>query len=400
MVLSWNKCFVTYHLLATSRRVPTFWLLAQFRAGDPEWCPRINVRTFGCPQTQEPCFPEGDFGYLRGFAKPKSIGESNVNTKNEKIESLIEEAFEALDDADTEQAIKIGQQLKKLKHSSGFEILAMAYDADDREDEAIDVLEEGVAAFPKAWTLWQLLGNLYSNEDRHQDSQRCYQKALRCPDVDTDLIFINRSIAFSNDKQYVKALELVDQVTNEEHQPRAMSHRMTLLNLLERHEEAVLFGEKALASNVWDEETTSDLATVHGEFASAVWKSSRDRDRALHHAWLAIELNKSESAAAWVIRDAAALKSPTARYMNVMITGRWHEPIQDEDEAPGFFASFDVIAENETEALAFIRPFEPASVRDSLRIEECTQQESVPDAPKGVCEAYPGYILFPWEEEA
>jgi tetratricopeptide (TPR) repeat protein len=323
-----------------------------------------------------------------------------MTNQDEEIEALIDDAFDALDNEDTARALKIGRKLKKLRRPSGFEILAMAYHSDERKDEAINVLEEGVATFPTAWTLWQSLGNLYSDEDRYQDSQRCYQKALRCPDVDTDLIFINSSIAFSNDKEYVKALELVDQVTSEEHQARAMSHKLTLLNLLDRHEEAVLFGQNALASPVWDDETELDLATVHGEFASAVWKSSGDRDRALHHAWLAIELDKSVSAAAWVIRDAAALKSPKARYMNVMITGRWHEPIHDEDDAPGFFATYDVVAENETEALAFIRPFEPARVRDSLRIEECTQQESVTDIPKGVCEAHPGYILFPWEEDA
>jgi tetratricopeptide (TPR) repeat protein len=323
-----------------------------------------------------------------------------MTTQDEKIESLIDEAFDAIEDYDIARALNIGRKLKKMRHASGFEILSLAYDADEKKDEAIDVLEEGVAAFPTAWNLWQLLGNLYSDEDRYQDSQRCYQKALQCPDVDTDLIFINSSIAYSNNKEYMKALELVEQVTSEEHQPRAMSHRITLLNLLGRHEEAVLFGEKALESTVWDEETISDLATIHGELASAIWKFYRNRDRALHHAWLAIELDKSESAAAWVIRDIAAETSPKARHMTVIIRGQWHEPLGEENEPPGFFANYEVVAETPEEALTFILPFEPQKVRGSLGIEECALREPAPGIPKGVYEAQGSYMMFPWDEEA
>ena len=47
-------------------------------------------------------------------------------------ESLMEEGFELLGQDDTEGAIKIGKRMKKMKHSSAFEILALAYGYKDK----------------------------------------------------------------------------------------------------------------------------------------------------------------------------------------------------------------------------------------------------------------------------
>jgi hypothetical protein len=84
--------------------------------------------------------------------------------------------------------------------------------------------------------------------------------------------------------------------------------------------------------------------------------------------------------------------------MTVMIRGRWHVPFEEETEPPGFFANYEVVAETPEEAIAFILPFEPEKVRDSLGIEEYTSRELAPDLPKGVYQVHPGYMMFPWEE--
>jgi tetratricopeptide (TPR) repeat protein len=325
--------------------------------------------------------------------------ESIVTNQEEKIESLIDEAFAALDTLDIERAIELGRQLETLRHSSCFEILALAFDADDKREEAIAVLEDGTTKAPSVWRLWQLLGNYYSDSRRLEDSMNCYRKAFECPNVDASSVYLNKSIALLRNQDYLPAIKAIDQVSSEALQPLAISHKMHLFNAAKMFSEAVTLGENAIDLPLWNDENTEQLAEVHSELAFAIWKSSLDRDRAQYHAWLAISIDKSETTAAWVIRDIAAETSPKARHMTVMIRGRWHVPFEEETEPPGFFANYEVVAETPEEALAFILPFEPEKVRDSLGIEEYTLREPAPGVPKGVYQAHPSYMMFPWVDE-
>ncbi|MCI0421586.1 MAG: hypothetical protein L0312_20565, partial [Acidobacteria bacterium] len=83
----------------------------------------------------------------------------DMSITQEEVERLMNEGFAALENCSVKRAIKIGQRLKKMRHSSAFEILALAHDLDDDPNKAIEVLEEGVCKAPTAWRLWQLLGN-------------------------------------------------------------------------------------------------------------------------------------------------------------------------------------------------------------------------------------------------
>ncbi len=323
-----------------------------------------------------------------------------MSNSNERVDSLIDAAFEALHVFDIERTVELGRQLETMRHSSCFEILALAFDAEDKRDEAIAVLEDGVTKAPTVWRLWQLLGNYYSDSSRHEDSLRCYQKAIECPNVDASSVYLNKSIALLRNRDYLSAIKAIDQVSSESLQHRAISHQMHLFNAAKIFAEAVTLGEKAIDLPLWNDENAEQLAEVHSELAFAVWKSSLDRDRALRHAFLAIGLDKTATTAAWVIRDIAAETSPKARHMTVMIRGRWHEPLGDENEPPGFFANYEVVAETPEEALTFILPFEPEKVRDSLVIEEYALREPAPGIPKGVYQAQGSYMMFPWDEEA
>jgi tetratricopeptide (TPR) repeat protein len=316
----------------------------------------------------------------------------------EETTRLMEEAFEALDGLEIARAVELGRELEKLRHSSAFEILALAFDADEKRDEAIEVLERGVQKAPSVWRLWQLLGNYYSESNRLEDSLNCYRKALECPNVDDSSVHLNRSIALRRNRDYSTALKAIDQVHSESLQPRAISHKMQILNAAGLCVDAVSFGESSVESPLWSSENSEQLAEVHGELAFAIWKLSRDRNRALHHSWKAIELDKHETTAAWVIREQNERASAKARHMSVMIRGRWHEPFEGHDEPPGFFATYEVVAETPEESLAFIRPFEPERLRDSLGVEECTEHEFATDMLKGVYDVHPGYYMFPWDE--
>src|SRR3954471_1371043 len=125
--------------------------------------------------------------------------------KLQQSTKLMEEGFSLIDECRYEAALKVGRRLKKLRHSSAFEILALAYLRSERLSKAIAVLEEGVAKAGRVWILWELLGNCYSDAGRFAKAEKAYQKALQLEGCNHDVVHLNRAIAFNRTGKYSDA---------------------------------------------------------------------------------------------------------------------------------------------------------------------------------------------------
>ena len=176
--------------------------------------------------------------------------------------------------------------------------------------------------------------------------------------------------------------------------PLALLLRLKSLNRARRFEECSTIGEQTLSTLTWNEGDALQLAGVHAELSVAFWALSRDRERVLHHAWKAIELDKGQATAAEAIRSLNGAFSPTARRMTVMVEGLWPERFDGSDDLPGFYATYEVVAEDADEALSFLRPFEPEGARSTLAVAKCTVREAAVDEPKGVVAARRGYTFW------
>src|SRR6185295_8730093 len=98
--------------------------------------------------------------------------------KDQPVESLMQKGFALLDAHQYKEALEMGRQLQRMRHSSAFEIMALAYLGLDQLPKAIATLEEGVRAAERVWLLWELLGNCYSDEGRYDAAEKAYQTAL------------------------------------------------------------------------------------------------------------------------------------------------------------------------------------------------------------------------------
>ena len=125
----------------------------------------------------------------------------------DRAQRLMAEGFDAVGESDTRRARQIVKELKKLRHSSAFEILAQAYLAEDRLQDAVKTLEEGVRLAPTVWRLWQLLGNCHSDLERYQESDTCHRRALECPSTDPGSIHLNMAIAHSKKQRLAEAVQ-------------------------------------------------------------------------------------------------------------------------------------------------------------------------------------------------
>ena len=322
-----------------------------------------------------------------------------MSNKSNRAEQLMEEGFEALAGHDTKRALRIARELKKLRHSSNFEIMALAHMADGQAEQALDVLKEGVGAAPTVWRLWQLLGNCYSDLERFAQSQEAYHRAVECPEADASTIQLNRAIALEREERHEEAIQALSEVSAGELQLRRIAMTVDLLNTLGRHSEARILGEEAARIDSPEEEDRASVASIYAGLGRAIWEERHRSEEALDWAWKAVALEKDEATALWLIREITHRYSPSSRYMRLLVRGRWNESITDDEEPPGFYVTYEVVADTREEAMEMIRPFEPAAIRESLSLERCDILEKAPDQPMGVYVAAPAYAYFAWKEK-
>ena len=170
-----------------------------------------------------------------------------------------------------------------------------------------------------------------------------------------------------------------------------------MLNALGRHGEVVERARKLLEQSDLQEHRF-ELAGIHAELADALQQQGASPTEVLGEAWRAIAIDKSNELAAWLVREVEGERSKEARYYRLLVRGTWHES-DETGTQPGFFASYHAVADSPEAVLDLVRRFEPAEVRDSLRIDELEVVEERPGGPNGVYWAQPGYAFFSEDEE-
>lgn len=325
--------------------------------------------------------------------------------RRQRIRRLSDQGFEALDSHDLGRAIKIGKRLRKKRYSAAFEILGLAYEKQGKRRKAISILEEGVEKAPVVWLLWELLGNYYSDSGKYKKALRAYQSALNCPSVDEAFVGYNIAIVLGRRNRPADALEYVNRVLtfeidNVTLEISARATKVSLLSELARHEEANALADEILeqqANYQARAEDTNALSVVETQLAEVLWKGKNDKPAALKFLWRAISHDKSNEEAAHHIRHLRNEKSQESKLFYVLVEGVWHEPLDGLDN-PGFYASYHVVADGESEAMKFLKKFEPPPVRRSLIMHECEQLNDWPDKPKGVYKTFP-YGFFSQDED-
>lgn len=304
------------------------------------------------------------------------------------VDGLLEQAYNLIQEGNAEQAIIVGNQLLENRHARGFEIIALAYEQQGRSQEAIAILKEGVNKVPSAWPLWELLGNLYSDSEEYQEAHNAYSKAMNCPNVDGDSVNYNYAILLKRMGRLDEAGALCDRITGSELQNKIRVLKLSILNAQHKYDAAVAFGkqliEQLLAIPDLPDEDMQDLARAYAEVGRAHWEGQYNREAAWENAWKALEWDRSENSALWLVREIINRKSPGSKWFKLVVEGRWHFPIDPEKPPPGFITTYEVVADSPQEALAFAQDLEPLEVRQSMRLDSSEDLGGYPDNQQGV----------------
>lgn len=289
------------------------------------------------------------------------------------VDGLLEQAYSLIQQGDADQAIVVGNQLLEHKHARGFEIIALAYEQQGRAAEAVAVLREGVSKVPSAWPLWELLGNLFSDQEEYAEARTSYEKALACQNVDSDSVNYNFAILLKREGKPDEALKLAGRIAGEDLKNKVRVLRVSLLNAMRRHEDAVKAGaqliEELLAQANLPDEDMQDLARAYAEVGRGHWEGKLDRQAAWEHAWKALEWDRADNSALWLVREIINRKSLQSKWYKLIVEGKWHFPLEADKPPPGFITTYEVVADSAEEALAFAQDLEPVEVRPTMKLD-------------------------------
>jgi tetratricopeptide (TPR) repeat protein len=213
--------------------------------------------------------------------------------------------FACLDEHEYSDALKIGRKLKRIRHSSAFEILALAHLRSGQLPKAIAILEEGVAKAGRVWVLWELLGNCYSDARRFGKAEKAYQCAFAQEGCDRDVVNLNRAIAFGRRGKFAEAKIALKPVHSARLRRRADACRIRIALQLGELRSAQrlasrLCRQHAAPSETYDPENESEILLT---CALALKNGPKTKSKALRLAFEAVEIKPDNGEALAVIRE-------------------------------------------------------------------------------------------------
>lgn len=321
-------------------------------------------------------------------------------------ESLMAKANEHIDAENFKAALKIGKQLEKLKFTGAFETQALAYSAMGKKKKAIKILEEGIKIAPDIWLLWQLLGNYYSDIGKFDQSQKSYENGLKTKNPDKVSLLYNYANMLERWEKFDAANIYLTQLFESENFGNAdkelatlcFSLRIGLYNKLKKYDLAREAFKACLQHPSYSDEYSEGVSRVLSAYATTLFETQQNNE-AEETVLCSLRHDRHNKDAQYLLREIRAHSDDyaNAKYMRIMVHGKWFEPDVGEKMPQGFFTTYDVVADDEDEAAKFIKEIEPKKIRDSIKIEEVKILKSHKQ-PKGIYKTT-GYCFYSDEEK-
>ena len=292
-------------------------------------------------------------------------------SRDRDVQKLAEKGYEHLQRQEYDEALVTSSQLRSLRHSSGFEIAAMALAGKGDLDGAIDTLREGVAAAPDCWINWQLYGNLLSDTERYEEAGLAYESALRCPHVRPASVRLNQAILSRRVGRLDQALGYLKDVDEPQLSGWRAVERAEICMQLDRHEEARDEVSKVLCDDDTDASLAARAATA---YALLQMQAGEKPDRVRAYAVEMLRRTGPHPSLLHLIRELDACYSANAGYYRLTLHAS--------EQSQRYYVSCDVVAESPQEAVTWVQRLDPEPLNYTIEEEELLEKR--PDEPLGV----------------
>lgn len=292
-------------------------------------------------------------------------------TREDEAQRLHDEALAHLDRGELAEARRIAGELRGMRWSGAFEILALAARAEGDLDEAVRALEEGVGLVPAAWTLWQLLGTLRDESGRADDALRAYDTALGCEGAWASSIRFNRAVSRMRAGDPGGALADAESVLEDPATPPftldALRVAIDALDALGRPRDAVSLVAAITGSLAPGDARGGAELSAFAALAGARAGAEQSAVRAAIERAIEGDASRPEIVEALAHVDGDHGRA-SSRYRVTIGAPR---PPTAEPGVAGYLRVLEVRAESEERAHELARSLEPSAVRASVRIEQC-----------------------------
>lgn len=273
----------------------------------------------------------------------------------DEVYALFDSAFEDLEDEEYESALAKAAELRKARFTGALEVEALVHRAQGDLQKALSVLQEAPS---QVWALQLLLGSTLCDLARYDEALEVYSRCRALENADIAAVAYNESITLSRLGRWDDVLERVPDGEEELRYP-SLGLRVEALGHLQRYGEAAELSERVLAEELSiEQQSTFWLAR-----ARYAWKHAADRKPTIDFAIKSLQGDAWNREAMELLREAGGEDS---RRYRLMARGRWHTPLEGEEEPPDFFRIFDVEAPTLAEAQSLAVSLEPEAVRSSV----------------------------------
>lgn len=315
---------------------------------------------------------------------------------------MTQEAWAFIDLGEYDEAERIADKLLEDGAEAGYSLKATILGFKEEAEQGIELLKEGVGKFADSWRLKLALANLYGQLENTAVAMAIFDEAAQMPGAETHWIELNRGISYFKGGMIDEALNTFQLIDHPDAINDAFSVQLEILDMLSQHKLIIAMAEEELAllSDPEDSEEGKTLANIYARVASAYWYEDEDNTEAIqHHLRKAIEFDRGNEEALWLIREMKQEYSEDAHIYELLLSGVLVLLDEDDSEvAYPFVCDYVVLAESPQDALEMIKEFEIEQIdRPSLQILEVESEENEEEEPIGIY--YVGELAFIGDEE-
>lgn len=273
-----------------------------------------------------------------------------------------------------EQALQMAARLRRIGHFGAWEIEALVHRTNDRLDQAVETLLEGLKLSPANQVLQNLLGLTYFHLGRFEEAVQTLECA-RENGSDRDWVGYQLALIWQRQQRYEEALQACPaRPVNPEVAMEIVEMRLRMLLQLQRYEELV-----------------QDLAGTNEANSQSHWLGARALKilgrpaEAREHVLLALKSDFSAGremqALLEEVSDPASL---TCRRYAIRFEGRFRKPPRRMRRMRGGIAMAQIVAENQTEAVALYKRAEMTEIVRDFSLQRCEDRGPCPAELKGL----------------
>ena len=329
-------------------------------------------------------------GQATQHEQPGSLRHTSTYMSNEQLDFLdpLEEIQILIEEGEFEAAETKARALQAEKIQEGWHLLAISLLHQDKEDEALEVLEDGVKSFPGDMGMAIEKAHMLTQLERFEEAE-AQLESLKPSAGELlgliDMTHANLDFARGNVDDALNRLQGIEQ---DAFRIDAFELQLEILEAVGRSEDIIEMAETHLDDLpvADDEDSFEAMANIFSKIANAFWEEKDDLETAKRYLKVAFHYERNNQDALWLWREMDPEFGTSPKAYTIEMSGSFKlDPELAEVAGKLYQTNYGVIAESVEEAVEFVRAYEIDAVNtDSFQVLSVEEEEAESDEAKGV----------------